>query len=187
MLLAFFFPFMVMISLLIRLDGGPALFRQERVGQGGKSFLCLKFRTMVINADETLANLLKIDPKTRLEWELTQKLANDPRITKIGKFLRISSLDELPQLINVLRGEMSVVGPRPVRPDELARYGKDSPWYLMCRPGITGLWQVSGRNKLSYADRIALDREYANHRSMTADLIILYRTLHAVVSREGAS
>jgi lipopolysaccharide/colanic/teichoic acid biosynthesis glycosyltransferase len=176
-----------LIALLVRADGGPALFAHRRVGRGGVPFRCLKFRTMVPDAEARLAALLEADPAARAEWEATRKLRHDPRITRIGRFLRASSLDELPQLINVLRGEMSLVGPRPVPEAELAAcYGAAAEHYKAVRPGITGLWQVSGRNDTSYADRVALDVAYVTRPSLREDLRILLRTPAAVLFRRGA-
>ena len=142
-----FLPLFAFVVLLLKLtDPGPVIFRHIRVGQGGRRFACFKFRSMVLDSDKVLKTLLESDPAARKEWDRTQKLANDPRITPVGKFLRQSSLDELPQLINVIRGDMSLVGPRPIVPSELTRYGDKLSLYLLARPGITGIWQVSGRN-----------------------------------------
>ena len=186
LLLALAVP-LCLIALLVRADGGPALFAHRRVGRGGASFDCLKFRTMVPDAEARLAALLESDPAARAEWQATRKLRNDPRITWIGRFLRASSLDELPQLINVLRGEMSLVGPRPVPAAELAAcYGAAAEHYRSVRPGITGPWQVSGRNDTSYAQRVALDVAYATRPSLREDLRILLRTPAAVLLRRGA-
>jgi lipopolysaccharide/colanic/teichoic acid biosynthesis glycosyltransferase len=178
---------LVLIALLVRVDGGPALFAHRRIGRGGVPFRCLKFRTMVPDAEARLAALLATDPAARAEWEATRKLRDDPRITRIGRFLRASSLDELPQLINVLRGEMSLVGPRPVPEAELAAcYGAAAEHYKSVRPGITGLWQVSGRSDTSYADRVALDVAYVTRPSLREDLRILLRTPLVVLFRRGA-
>jgi exopolysaccharide production protein ExoY len=180
-------PFFLIVALLVRADGGPAFFAHQRVGRGGKLFGCLKFRSMVINSQARLEALLANDPAARAEWEATRKLKNDPRITRIGRFLRSTSLDELPQLINVLRGEMSLVGPRPVQEAEIDRYyGASAAHYMAVRPGITGLWQVSGRSETSYESRVALDVAYVSRPSMIADLAILLRTPVAVLSRRGA-
>ncbi|MBW8269872.1 sugar transferase [Caldovatus sp. SYSU G05006] len=178
---------LAVIALLVRADGGPVLFAHRRVGKGGVPFNCLKFRTMVPDAEARLAALLEADPEARAEWEATRKLRRDPRITWIGRFLRASSLDELPQLVNVLRGEMSLVGPRPVPAAELAAcYGAAAEHYRSVRPGITGPWQVSGRNDTSYAHRVALDVAYATRPSLREDLRILLRTPAAVLLRRGA-
>ena len=180
-------PFFLVVALLVRADGGPAFFAHQRVGRGGKLFGCLKFRSMVIDSQARLEALLATDPAARAEWEATRKLKNDPRITRIGRFLRSTSLDELPQLINVLRGEMSLVGPRPVQEAEIDRYyGASAAHYMAVRPGITGLWQVSGRSETSYESRVALDVSYVSRPSMLADLSILLRTPVAVMSRRGA-
>jgi lipopolysaccharide/colanic/teichoic acid biosynthesis glycosyltransferase len=177
-----------LIALLVRADGGPALFAHRRVGRGGASFGCLKFRSMVPDAEQRLAALLARDPAARAEWEATRKLRDDPRVTWIGRFLRASSLDELPQLINVLKGEMSLVGPRPVQATELTTfYGAAAAEHSMAvRPGITGLWQVSGRSDTSYARRVALDVAYVSRPSLREDLRILLRTPAAVLLRRGA-
>jgi Undecaprenyl-phosphate galactose phosphotransferase WbaP len=180
-------PFFLIVALMVRADGGPAFFAHQRVGRGGKLFGCLKFRSMVIDSQARLETLLANDPTARAEWEATRKLKNDPRITRIGRFLRSTSLDELPQLINVLRGEMSLVGPRPVQEAEIDRYyGASAAHYMAVRPGITGLWQVSGRSETSYESRVALDVAYVSRPSMIADLTILLRTPVAVLSRRGA-
>jgi lipopolysaccharide/colanic/teichoic acid biosynthesis glycosyltransferase len=180
-------PFFLIAALMVRADGGPAFFAHQRVGRGGKLFGCLKFRSMVIDSQARLETLLANDPAARAEWEATRKLKNDPRITRIGRFLRSTSLDELPQLINVLRGEMSLVGPRPVQEAEIDRYyGASAAHYMAVRPGITGLWQVSGRSETSYESRVALDVAYVSRPSMIADLTILLRTPVAVLSRRGA-
>lgn len=180
-------PFFLIVALMVRADGGPAFFAHQRVGRGGKLFGCLKFRSMVIDSQARLEALLANDPAARAEWEATRKLKNDPRITPIGRFLRSTSLDELPQLINVLLGEMSLVGPRPVQEAEIDRYyGASAAHYMAVRPGITGLWQVSGRSETSYESRVALDVAYVSRPSLLADLSILLRTPVAVLSRRGA-
>ena len=180
-------PFFLIVALMVRADGGPAFFAHQRVGRGGKLFGCLKFRSMVIDSQARLESLLASDPAARAEWEATRKLKNDPRITRIGRFLRSTSLDELPQLINVLRGEMSLVGPRPVQEAEIDRYyGASAAHYMAVRPGITGLWQVSGRSETSYESRVALDVSYVSRPSLLADISILLRTPVAVLSRRGA-
>jgi exopolysaccharide production protein ExoY len=180
-------PFFLIVALMVRADGGPAFFAHQRVGRGGKLFGCLKFRSMVIDSQARLETLLANDPAARAEWEATRKLKNDPRITRIGRFLRSTSLDELPQLINVLLGEMSLVGPRPVQEAEIDRYyGASAAHYMAVRPGITGLWQVSGRSETSYESRVALDVSYVSRPSLLADLSILLRTPVAVLSRRGA-
>ncbi len=187
LLLALLVP-LGLIALLVRADGGPVLFAHRRVGRGGASFGCLKFRSMVPDAERRLAALLARDPAARAEWEAARKLRDDPRVTWIGRFLRASSLDELPQLINVLKGEMSLVGPRPVQAAELATFygAAAAEHYMAVRPGITGLWQVSGRSDTSYARRVALDVAYVSRPSLRADLRILLRTPAAVLLRRGA-
>lgn len=174
------------IALRIRQDGGPAIFAHKRVGQSGKVFPCFKFRTMQVDAEERLRELLANDPAARAEWEREFKLRNDPRITPIGQFLRRTSLDELPQLFNVIRGEMSLVGPRPVIRAELARYGDDVDYFLKVRPGMTGLWQVSGRNDTNYETRVYLDTWYVKNWSLWYDIAILFKTIRVVLNREGA-
>jgi exopolysaccharide production protein ExoY len=165
---------------------GPALFRHRRVGFKGKHFYCLKFRTMVTDAPERLRQLLESDPTAAAEWATNRKLRYDPRVTAIGAILRKSSLDELPQLFNVLKGEMSIVGPRPVTEEELVRYSSAANAYLACRPGITGLWQVSGRSTTTYNKRIACDTFYARNWSMTLDAKILIVTIPALLVSDSA-
>jgi lipopolysaccharide/colanic/teichoic acid biosynthesis glycosyltransferase len=169
-----------------REDGVPVLFAHWRVGQRGRLFRCFKFRTMVRRADIALRELLARDPLTRDEWERNHKLREDPRILRIGHFLRATSLDELPQLFNVLRGEMNLVGPRPVVVQEIPRYGEHRRHYFSVKPGMTGLWQVSGRNNLTYAQRVALDARYVETRTPWIDLCILVRTVRVLVTRDGA-
>jgi lipopolysaccharide/colanic/teichoic acid biosynthesis glycosyltransferase len=180
-------PVLLAIALLIWWhDGAPVLFAHFRVGCDGKLFRCIKFRTMVRDSDRLLAEVLRNDPAARSEWERDHKLRNDPRVTPIGRFLRRTSLDELPQLLNVARGEMNLVGPRPITVPELTRYGRIRWHYLSVRPGMTGLWQVSGRNNTTYEERVALDRRYVEQRTLWFDLEILLKTLRAVAAREGA-
>lgn len=180
-------PLMLLVAWLTwRRDGAPIFFAHYRVGRGGKLFRCLKFRTMYREAEQMLSDLLRDSPEAREEWQRDQKLSNDPRITPVGHFLRRTSLDELPQLFNVLRGEMVLVGPRPITVAELTRYGRVRWHYLSVRPGITGLWQVSGRNDTSYDERVALDRSYVEQRTMWLDLRILFKTVGVVLSRDGA-
>jgi len=181
-------PLLLSVALLILLyDGRPIIYGHYRVGRGGQLFRCLKFRTMVRDSQARLDELLRTDEAARLEWERDRKLTNDPRITPIGRFLRKTSLDELPQLLNVLRGDMLLVGPRPITVAELEKYGRVRWHYLSTMPGVTGLWQVSGRNDLSYDERVNLDRLYVEHRSLWGDLVILFRTVKVVLSRDGAS
>ena len=179
-------PLMAVIALLLRLEGGPVLFAHQRVGREGRLFPCYKFRSMVPNAKEVLERLLAEDPEARAEWERDQKLRNDPRITRLGHVLRKLSLDELPQLFNVLKGDMSLVGPRPVVSEELERYGDAKVYYLMVRPGLTGLWQISGRNDVDYDQRVALDTWYVRNWTLWNDIVILFKTLVVVPSRAGA-
>jgi exopolysaccharide production protein ExoY len=185
-LLVLFGPLMVVLALAMHCDGGPALFGHWRIGAGGRAFRCWKFRSMVPDAEAVLARMLAEDPAARAEWARDFKLKNDPRVTPLGRFLRRLSLDELPQLVNVLRGEMSLVGPRPIVTAEIERYGAAFEAYRACKPGITGLWQVSGRNDVDYAARVALDQRYAHSWSLAGDLMILMRTLDVVVRRLGA-
>ena len=187
LLLVMLSPLMLCIAWFIwREDGAPVLFAHWRVGQNGHLFRCLKFRSMVRNADLVLADLLLRDEQARAEWARDHKLRDDPRIMRIGRFLRRTSLDELPQLINVVRGEMNLVGPRPVVVQEVPRYGELKRHYLSVKPGMTGLWQVSGRNNLSYEQRVALDARYVETRSLRADVAILLRTVSVLVTRDGA-
>ena len=184
--LALLLPLMLMIGALIKLfSPGPALYGHERVGRNGRAFKCLKFRTMVVNGDDVLRDHLAGSEEARREWETTRKLRKDPRITPLGHVLRKSSTDELPQLINILRGEMSIVGPRPVVHDELRYYGDNASYYLASRPGLTGLWQVSGRNLTSYEARVAYDRAYCESWSLRMDLLLIARTIPVVISRQG--
>jgi len=183
----FLLPILIPIALIIRLsDSGPILFRQKRIGRDGKEFMLYKFRSMVPDAGERLDNLLKTDPNARAEWMATQKLENDPRITPFGEFLRKSSLDELPQILNILKGHMAVVGPRPIVKGEIEKYGEFFKLYCSVRPGLTGLWQVSGRSETTYATRVALDVEYVKAHSVLMDFKILLMTIPAVLRRAGA-
>lgn len=186
-LLVFFLPLFLAIGLMIcAQDGGPAVFKHVRIGQGGRRFGCLKFRSMVVDADERLGRFLAQNPAAMAEWRRDHKLRNDPRITAFGRFLRKSSFDELPQLWNVLCGEMSLVGPRPIVDSERERYGRSFPAYCAVKPGITGLWQVSGRNDVSYQRRVAMDRLYARRRGSILYLQILIMTVPAVLLRRGS-
>ena len=185
--LLFLAPLMIIISLMVFLhDGGPIFFAHRRVGRGGRSFPCLKFRSMATDAEARLEKLLAADPEAQQEWAASHKLRADPRITRIGDFLRRSSLDELPQLINVLRGEMSLVGPRPVVHAESAHYGHWFESYCSVRPGITGLWQVSGRSDVCYRRRVALDVLYVRRKSLAMDFGILVQTVPAVLLHRGS-
>jgi exopolysaccharide production protein ExoY len=176
----------ICFALIASTSPGPVFFRHKRVGFNGKHFDCMKFRTMVTDAPERLRLLLESDPAAAAEWATNRKLRNDPRITAIGAILRKSSLDELPQLFNVLRGEMSIVGPRPVTDEELERYAQSVGAYLSCRPGITGLWQVSGRSTTTYAKRVACDAFYARNWSMALDVKILAVTIPALLVSDNA-
>lgn len=178
---------MLLIAAIVRMDGGPAIFGHERVGTNGRKFRCLKFRSMAVDADRRLEELLRADSDARREWEETRKLKNDPRVTRFGRFKRRTALDELPQLINVLKGDMSLVGPRPVTEPELAQYyGDATSLYLSVRPGVTGLWQVSGRNDLSYEQRVGLDAWYVRNWSPWHDTAIILKTFPALLFRRGA-
>jgi exopolysaccharide production protein ExoY len=170
-------PLLVVVMTVIRISSpGPALFRQQRWARAGRTFQCLKFRTMYPDADARLDELLRSDPARRAEWEATQKLRDDPRITPVGRLLRCTSLDELPQLVNVIRGEMSLVGPRPKPLAERELYGVALGTVLSVRPGLTGLWQISGRNDTTFGQRIALDVRYVETRTLGGDLVICLRT-----------
>ncbi|CAM8538021.1 TPA: undecaprenyl-phosphate galactose phosphotransferase WbaP [Klebsiella pneumoniae] len=179
-------PALIYISRKVKKDGGPAIYGHERIGKGGKPFKCLKFRSMVVNSKEVLEQVLATDLQARAEWDATFKLKNDPRITKIGHFLRRTSLDELPQLFNVLRGEMSLVGPRPIITAELERYNDEIDYYLLSKPGMTGLWQVSGRSDVDYETRVYLDAWYVKNWSMWNDIAILFKTINVVLKKDGA-
>lgn len=179
-------PLLLFIAWKVKKDKGPAIYGHERIGKGGVSFKCLKFRSMAVNSKELLEKLLENDPKAREEWEATFKLKDDPRVTKIGAFLRRTSLDELPQLFNVLRGEMSLVGPRPIITAELERYSDEVGYYLLSKPGMTGLWQVSGRSDVDYETRVYLDAWYVKNWSMWNDIAILFKTIGVVLKKDGA-
>ena len=179
-------PLLLYISRKVKKDGGPAIYGHERIGKNGQVFKCLKFRSMVINSKEVLEDLLANDEAAKNEWNATFKLKNDPRITKIGGFLRRTSLDELPQLFNVLRGEMSLVGPRPIIKAELERYNDEVDYYLLSKPGMTGLWQVSGRSDVDYETRVYLDAWYVKNWSMWNDIAILFKTISVVLKKDGA-
>lgn len=185
LLLPILAPVIALLWLIARTDGGPGFFGHERVGKDGVMFRCWKIRSMSFDAKERLAELLAADPAARAEWERDQKLENDPRITSFGRFIRRTSLDELPQIINVLNGDMSFVGPRPIVEEELNRYGSAKGKYLSVKPGVTGLWQVSGRNECSYAERVQLDVKYCDAVSPTSDLSIIWLTVGTIVARTG--
>jgi exopolysaccharide production protein ExoY len=187
MLLFLLAPLCLLIAWLIRShDSGPVLFRQTRIGKDGRRFTCLKFRSMVLDADRALTEYLNCNSVAAREWQESQKLSNDPRITRIGTFLRKTSLDELPQLINIILGDMSFVGPRPIVPDEVQRYGEHFPHCFSVTPGLTGLWQVSGRSDCTYATRIALDSRYAADWTLWLDVRILILTVPAVLRQKGS-
>lgn len=182
-----FSPLLILVALMIRFTSpGPILYGHKRVGHNGRTFRCWKFRTMVTDADRALEHHLAVSPKARREWEETHKLRDDPRITSIGQVLRERSVDEFPQLFNVLLGDMSLVGPRPVVKDELPRYGSSARHYLSTRPGVTGLWQVSGRSETDYTRRVVLDRAYVQNCSVLMDLKILLLTIPAVLKARGS-
>jgi undecaprenyl-phosphate galactose phosphotransferase len=187
-LLPLIMPLFIFIALLVKITSkGPIIFSHERVGKGGKIFKCYKFRTMYIDAEEKLKQILETNPEVKVEWETKYKLTNDPRVTPIGKFLRKTSLDELPQIFNVLKGEMSLIGPRPVTKEELDKYYKEkAELYCLIPPGITGLWQVSGRSNLTYEERVNLDCWYIRNWSLWLDLVILLKTVKVVLKGEGA-
>lgn len=185
-LLVLLSPLFAYLMIHIGRDGGQAIYGHERIGRDGRKFKCLKFRSMVTDSKEVLAQILASDPIARAEWEADFKLRNDPRITPIGRFLRRTSLDELPQLWNVLRGEMSLVGPRPIIEAELPRYQGNADYYLMAKPGMTGLWQISGRNDVDYDTRVYFDAWYVKNWSLWHDIAILFRTVNVVLGRTGA-
>jgi exopolysaccharide production protein ExoY len=178
--------FVICFAAIVCFSPGPVLFRHKRVGFNGKRFSCLKFRTMAIDSPERLRRYLEENPAAAAEWVATRKLRNDPRVTAIGALLRKSSLDELPQLFNVLKGDMSIVGPRPITEEELGRYSEAVNAYYACRPGITGLWQVSGRSTTTFRRRVVLDSYYAHHWSMVLDAKIIMATIPAVCFSDTA-
>jgi exopolysaccharide production protein ExoY len=187
LILALCAPVMLLTALAIYLeDGGPILYVQPRVGRYGKTFRCLKFRSMARDAETRIADVLSASPAAQAQWTANRKLTFDPRVTRVGRVIRRRSLDELPQLVNVLRGEMSVVGPRPIMLDERKLYGHRLGIYTQARPGITGLWQVSGRSDASFRSRIAMDMVYLRSRRLRLDLKILARTVPAVMWGRGS-
>ncbi len=179
-------PAFLIIALLVKLDGGPAFYGHTRLGSGARPFRCLKFRSMVVDSDAALERHLAGNPAAAQEWMQTRKLRNDPRITRIGRILRTTSLDELPQLVNVLRLEMSLVGPRPIVRAEMPHYGEDIAYYFEARPGLTGLWQVSGRTETTFKRRVELDCWYVKNWTLWHDVAILAKTVPAVLKRHGA-
>lgn len=178
-------PIMTVLALLSSLDGGAPIFGHERIGQNGRRFKCLKFRTMRTNSAEVLATLLASNPEVAAEWARDYKLARDPRITRVGRWLRRTSLDELPQLLNVIRGDMSLVGPRPITEAELEKYEGHISRYLALRPGMTGVWQVHGRGKVDYQQRVEMDARYAQTLSLSRDLWLVLLTTVVVFKRRG--
>lgn len=186
LLLPLILPLILIISLLIKLDSkGKIFFSHVRIGKNGTPFKCYKFRTMVINAEEVLKDVLK-DEKAKVEWGKDFKLREDPRITRIGNFLRKSSLDELPQIFNVFQGNMSFVGPRPITNAEIAKYGNNFIYYKEVKPGITGIWQISGRNDIDYDKRVNLDKQYSQSKSIREDLKIIFKTIPVIFTKKGA-
>jgi len=184
-LLVLLSPVLIAITLAARADGGPALFRQKRVGLGGRSFDCLKFRSMQLDAEARLNTMIRNDPAIAAEWRAFQKLRRDPRITPVGRLIRKTNLDELPQLINVLRGDMSLVGPRPMTLSQVGEYGDYVTAYARMRPGLTGLWQTNGRNQTTFAERARLDAWYVRNWSLWRDCVILVRTVREVICARG--
>lgn len=182
-----FMPIMALVALAVWVqDGGPVLYRQKRIGRNGRTFVCLKFRSMFVDATDRLQHILSSDPKAQQEWLANHKLKIDPRVTPLGYLLRKSSLDELPQLFNVIIGDMSLVGPRPIVEAEIKKYGKYFQHYCSVTPGITGLWQVSGRNDVTYRRRVAMDVAYARSKSLALDVSLLCATIPAVLVRKGS-
>lgn len=179
-------PLLLAIAFMVKLDGGPVFYLHPRVGAGGHRFFSLRFRSMHQRSAEMLEHVLRTDAVAAIEWAATQKLRHDPRVTRIGGFLRQTSLDELPQLFNVLRLEMSLVGPRPIVDNEIERYGDRIAYYYASRPGLTGLWQVSGRSNMTYRQRVQLDTHYVEHWTLWLDAMILAKTVLAVLKRTGA-
>jgi lipopolysaccharide/colanic/teichoic acid biosynthesis glycosyltransferase len=185
--LPYLVPLLLIVSLIVRLSSpGPLLYRQRRIGRFGREFTLWKFRSMYCNSDEVLNKYLAANPEAAQEWKQTHKLRKDPRVTRLGNFLRRTSLDELPQFLNVLLGSMSLVGPRPIVFAEKAQYRESYFFYASAKPGLTGLWQVSGRSNLSYRQRVALDVEYIRGWNFALDLQILWRTAGAVWASKGA-
>ena len=179
-------PVILLIAALVSADGGSVFYAQERIGLGGRKFRCLKFRSMCMNAPEILERLLASDGQAAAEWAATRKLRRDPRVTRVGRFLRHTSLDEIPQLLNVLRLDMSLVGPRPIVQAETEWYQEEFELYVQVRPGLTGLWQVSGRSDTTYAQRVRLDSWYVRNWTFWVDVVILLKTVPAVFGRSGA-
>lgn len=177
----------ILIScLLVKIDLGPSIFIQHRIGKNGRKFKMYKIRSMKVDSEALLKEYLEKNPVARDEWGSNHKLKNDPRITPIGKIIRKYSIDELPQIINVLKGDMSLVGPRPITENELCEYGKDIKYYLISKPGLTGLWQVSGRSDTDFETRVRLDKEYATNKSFWMDMKIILKTVYVVLLKKGA-
>lgn len=185
--IVFLSPMILMVAgVLLVLQGRPIFIFHKRIGKNGNLFDCIKFRTMVRNADQALEQHLAANAEAREEWETTRKLKNDPRITAFGALLRSSSIDEIPQLLNILRGEMSLVGPRPITSPEAKMYGVNYTDYIRVRPGLTGLWQISGRNEIGYQDRVELDCRYVAEQNFVGDVLIILKTIPAVLARRGS-
>lgn len=184
----FLVPLTLIIAFInmINKEQGPIFYSQTRIGENGKKFKIYKYRTMVVNADEILKKILKENPEMRIEWKKNRKFQNDPRITKIGNFLRKTSLDEFPQFINVLRGNMSLVGPRAVVPDEIEKFGEYAEYVYSVKPGITGYWAANGRSNTSYEERVMMECQYVNKFSIWMDAKILFKTVISVIKKEGA-
>lgn len=179
-------PFLLLIACLVKITSkGPVFYGHDRCGQGSKRFKCWKFRTMVVDAKEQLNKVLQ-DPEIAAEWKLTQKLKNDPRVTPIGLWLRKLSIDELPQIWNILIGDMSIVGPRPITESELSRYGDDVVYYLSASPGLTGPWQVGGRSTTTYAQRVAYDKDYVKEASFLGDIVLIFKTVGVLFGDRSA-
>jgi undecaprenyl-phosphate galactose phosphotransferase len=179
-------PVFAVLAILVSRDGGPAIFAQPRVGRNGKMFNCLKFRSMKVGAEAALKAYLAANVDAQKEWDIFYKLKNDPRVTKLGAFIRKTSLDELPQLWNVVKGDMSLVGPRPIKQDEIVFYEGDYAYYSSVRPGISGAWQVSGRSTLNYSQRVALDAWYSRNWSLWLDIVILLKTIPVLLKKDQA-
>jgi lipopolysaccharide/colanic/teichoic acid biosynthesis glycosyltransferase len=180
-------PLFALIVVVMKVtDPGPVYYAHDRIGFKGRRFRCLKFRSMVVDSDKALEEHLSEDVEAAMEWQASQKLRQDPRVTALGRFLRVTSLDELPQLLNVVRGDMSIVGPRPIVAAESHRYGKALYVYAAARPGLTGLWQVSGRNDTGYHERVRLDVDYVQNWSFHRDMVVIFKTVHTVLLRRGS-
>ncbi|MGO4166213.1 sugar transferase [Novosphingobium sp. YAF33] len=187
LILAFMLPFLAVLSVMVFVsDPGPVFYRHNRIGHRGRYFQCLKFRTMKLDGDAILAAHLKVSPAARTEWDATRKLRSDPRVTPLGAVMRKLSLDEFPQLLNVLSGEMSLVGPRPIVEQEVQKYGSYFEHYCRVRPGLTGIWQTSGRSDTSYQQRVTMDVAYVGRKSVAFDLWLMAKTLPAVLAAKGS-